>query len=210
MSLFDIIDNVEFNRNTPIVNGEQFLPSVYMFSLGTVKELRESLSIPAEYKDDSVVAKYGYTKDFTFMTKKLQERYVSIEKLNLQLLHHQHIDQRNIFKAEEDIRKNIELLHYKQYELGEFIIIPNFMMNLIKKKYEQISEKYNGKNKYLMDIILGLERGLERTTQIYEWKLNQQKMDTEIEVELQKRYSTILEIKMMMMMEEGITDKTKN
>lgn len=40
--------------------------------------------------------------------------------------------------------------------------------------------------KYLMDKITILERELERTTQIFQSKLNQQKMETEMEVELQK------------------------
>lgn len=64
MAYHDTIDNNEFNMNTPIVRGEQFLPSIFMLSLGKVKVLRESLSITNEDEDESVVAKYDYTKDF--------------------------------------------------------------------------------------------------------------------------------------------------
>ena len=85
MAYFDTIDNMEFNRDTPVVRGEQFLPSIYIFSLGKVKELRESLTITNEHNDDFVVAKYGYTKDFTNTTETLREKYEHIDKVDLQL-----------------------------------------------------------------------------------------------------------------------------
>ena len=78
----DTIDNMEFNRNTPIVKGEQFLPSIYMFSLGAVKELSESLTMTNEHTDDFVVAKYGYTKHFTNTTKTPRKKYEHIRGLS--------------------------------------------------------------------------------------------------------------------------------
>lgn len=42
---------------------------LYLFSLGTVKELRESLNIGAEYSDDMIVYKYGYTIEKNHVNK---------------------------------------------------------------------------------------------------------------------------------------------
>ena len=151
MPLFDAIDNTDFNRDTPIVKGEQFLTSIFMFSLGTVKELRESLSITNEYKDDSVVAKYGYTKDFTNTTETLRKKYEYIDKLNLQLLHHKYIDQKHIFEAREEIRETVAYFHYEPYNLGEFIIIPTCVKDVIEHVYNSMSQRYISKNAFNID-----------------------------------------------------------
>jgi hypothetical protein len=40
------------------------IPCVYLFTLGYVKDLRESMQLGDVY-DDDIVAKYGFTKDLT-------------------------------------------------------------------------------------------------------------------------------------------------
>jgi hypothetical protein len=158
MAFFDTIDNMEFNRDTPVVRGEQFLPSIYIFSLGKVKELRESLSITNEYDDDFVVAKYGYTKDFTNTTETLREKYEHIDNVDIQLLHHYYVDQKQIFKAEKEIRDRFVYYHYQPYNLGEFIIIPTFMNDTIQHIYRVISQKHTGKNAFIMNKMNDLMR----------------------------------------------------
>jgi hypothetical protein len=184
MAFFDTIDNMEFNRDTPVVEGEQFLPSIYIFSLGKVKELRESLSITNEHKDDFVVAKYGYTKDFTNTTKTLREKYEHIDKIELQLLHHYYIDQKHIFKAEKEIRDRFVYYHYQPYNLGEFIIIPTFMNDTIQHIYRVISQKHTGKNAFIMNKMNDLMREHEIVLQreIAEFVSQLKQKDSEIDI----------------------------
>ena len=200
MAYFDTIDNMEFNRDTPVVRGEQFLPSIYIFSLGKVKELRESLSITNEHNDDFVVAKYGYTKDFTNTTETLREKYKHIDKVDLQLLQHYYIDQKHIFKAEKEIRDTLVYHHYQPYNMGEFIIIPTFMKHTIQHIYGIVSQKYIGKNVFIMNklrehelVLLQQKNRLEHTIEINKHNTEQSihklehtikinKLDTEISI----------------------------
>jgi hypothetical protein len=211
MAFFDTIDNMEFNRDTPVVKGEQFLPSIYIFSLGKVKELRESLSITNEHKDDSVVAKYGYTKDFTNTTKTLKEKYEHIDKVELKLLHHYYIDQNHIFKAEKEIRDTLIYHHYEPYNLGEFIIIPTFMKHTIQHIYGVVSQKYIGQNVFIMNKmndlmteneLVILRQNVETENKIMLKNAELKQKDSEIDIikrdttiELLKRDSTILLLK---------------
>ena len=153
MAFFDTIDNMEFNRDTPLVKGEQFLPSIYMFSLGKVKELRESLSIRDEYDDDFVVAKCGFTKDFTNTTETLKEKYDYIDNVDLQLLQHCFIDQTQIFKAEKEIRVRIGGFSYLAYNNGEFLIIPPYMMEEIPHIYRVVGQTFTGKNALILNLL---------------------------------------------------------
>jgi hypothetical protein len=182
MAFFDTIDNMEFNRDTPVVRGEQFLPSIYIFSLGKVKELRESLSITNEYDDDFVVAKYGYTKDFTNTTETLREKYEHIDNVDIQLLHHYYVDQKQIFKAEKEIRDRFVYYHYQAYNMGEFIIIPTFMNDTIQHIYRVISQKYIGKNLFIMNKLQEHELELLLQKNRLEHTIEKNKLDTEISI----------------------------
>jgi hypothetical protein len=204
MAFFDTIDNMEFNRDTPVVRGEQFLPSIYIFSLGKVKELRESLSITNEYDDDFVVAKYGYTKDFTNTTETLREKYEHIDNVDIQLLHHYYVDQKQIFKAEKEIRDRFVYYHYQAYNMGEFIIIPTFMNDTIQHIYRVISQKHTGKNAFIMnkmnDLMREHEIVLQREIALKNAELAQKNAEIEIIkrdsiIELLKRDSTIALLK---------------
>jgi hypothetical protein len=195
---------MEFNRDTPVVRGEQFLPSIYIFSLGKVKELRESLSITNEYDDDFVVAKYGYTKDFTNTTETLREKYEHIDNVDIQLLHHYYVDQKQIFKAEKEIRDRFVYYHYQAYNMGEFIIIPTFMNDTIQHIYRVISQKHTGKNAFIMnkmnDLMREHEIVLQREIALKNAELAQKNAEIEIIkrdsiIELLKRDSTIALLK---------------
>ena len=191
MAYFDTIDN---DQDTPV----QFLPSIYLFSLGKVKDLRERLSISTEHNDDSVVAKYGYTKDFTDMTVTLREKYAYIDNVNIQRLQHEYIDQEHIFEAETDIKLFVDNLRLKlDYENeDELIVIPQRLEKLVKQEYNFIGTKYVGRNSVLITRIKFLESELEEETSSFQNKimLNNSKIDIikrDTTIELLKRDSII-------------------
>ena len=192
----DKIDNMEFNRDTPVVKGEQFLPSIYMFSLGKVKELRERMSISSEHNDDSVVAKYGYTKDFSKITEALRQKYAYMDKVNLQLLHHEYIDQKYIFKAESDIEMFVTIFKMKlDYEKeDEMIVIPQRLERQVKQEYALMGNKYVGHNSMLITKIKFLESELKRETLAFVSQLalkNAELKQKDSEIDIIKRDSTI-------------------
>ena len=206
----DKIDNMEFNRDTPVVKGEQFLPSIYMFSLGKVKELRESLSIRDEYDDDFVVAKCGFTKDFTNTTETLKEKYDYIDNVDLQLLQHCFIDQTQIFKAEKEIRVRIGGFSYLAYNNGEFLIIPPYMMNEIPHIYRVVGQTFTGKNALILNLLNDTLRVqgqvMHLQTAAFESKLlliNAELEQKDSEIDIIKRDSTIEQKRLKAEMEEN-------
>ena len=143
-------DNMDYSRNAPFVKTVQFLPSIFAFSLGVVKDLRESLGIPEKYADDNLVVKYGYTNEFAFTTRTLQKKYEHIDNVNLQLLHHNYVDQIHMFSVDKDIRKIIGVHRYEPYNNGEFIIIP---FGEMKYLYLSMCNKFKGKNRFFINKI---------------------------------------------------------
>ena len=53
-------NNMDYGRDAPFVKTVQFLPSIFAFSLGEVKDLRESLGIPQKYADDNLVTQMNW------------------------------------------------------------------------------------------------------------------------------------------------------
>ena len=209
----DKIDNMEFNRDTPVVKGEQFLPSIYMFSLGKVKELRERMSISSEHNDDSVVAKYGYTKDFSKITEALRQKYAYMDKVNLQLLHHEYIDQKYIFKAESDIEMFVTIFKMKlDYEKeDEMIVIPQRLERQVKQEYALMGNKYVGHNSMLITKIKFLESELKRETLAFVSQLalkNAELKQKDSEIEIIKLDSTIEKNQLKAEMEKIKRDST--
>jgi hypothetical protein len=59
------------------------LPCVYLFTLGYVKDLRQSLNIDNSFNDESIVAKYGFTKDLSRRTGEHIKSFSKIENVDL-------------------------------------------------------------------------------------------------------------------------------
>jgi hypothetical protein len=126
------------NRNT--------LPCIYLFTLNTVKELRTSMNIDRKYSDDSIVAKFGFTKDLSRRTGEHINRYNKIENVNLKLKYYSYIDPQYMSNAETDI-KDLMLgfkikLNFENED--ELIIIPKELIRIVERQYEVIGKSYMG------------------------------------------------------------------
>jgi hypothetical protein len=90
------------------------------------------------------LTKYGYTKDFSKITETLRQKYAYMDKVNLQLLHHEYIDQEHIFEAESDIKLFVDSMRMKlDYEKeDELIVIPQRLERQVKQEYALIGNKY--------------------------------------------------------------------
>ena len=135
------------------------LQVVYLFTFGYVKDLRESMNINSEYKDNDIIAKFGFTKDITRRTSEHISNYGKIKNCDLKLKYHSYIDPQYLSEAETDI-KNFMLalkINYNYNNDNEIIIIPPNLLNIIEKQYQQISSNYIGHINELVTKIKELE-----------------------------------------------------
>lgn len=122
------------------------LPCIYLFALNTVAELRTSMNIDAKFTDDSIVAKYGYTKDLARRTGEHINKYNKIGGVDLKLKHYCYIDPQFCSTAEANIRTlmtsyNIQLEYEDEDEL---VVIPKELMKIIEDYYGFVAKKYAG------------------------------------------------------------------
>jgi hypothetical protein len=134
-------------------------PCIYLFVLGTVKALRESMRIDPRYFDAMLVCKYGYTNDLPRRTTEHTKTYGTIKGADLRLVHHSYIDPMYISKAEADIRlffegTDMELV-YKTHK--ELVVVDQIASKLIAHQYKQLGDKYAGHSGDLKKRINDLE-----------------------------------------------------
>ena len=139
------------------------LPCVYFFTLGFVKDLRTSMKIDNKHLDDSVVAKYGFTKDLSRRTSEHMTKYNKIENVNLKCKYYSYIDPQYISKAETDIKDFMSIFNTKFNfdKEDELVIIPKELMKMVDRQYELIGKSYMGHISELITKIKDLNHQLE-------------------------------------------------
>jgi hypothetical protein len=166
---------------------------VYLFMIGIVKNLRESMNIDEKYDDDDIVLKYGMTGDLLERTGDHEKLYGSLEGANFQLIYQCHIDPIHISKAETFISKFFNLANSKYKYIDNknkkhteiIIVTKKFLRTEIKEKYTELNSLYGGKIKEVNSQIdkLIIENKLassEFETKIEKFKNKLLKKDLEI------------------------------
>jgi hypothetical protein len=163
------------------------LPCVYLFTLGFVKDLRESMDIDASYKDDDVVAKYGFTKDLARRTSEHIVKFSKITNVNLRLKYNSYIDPQYMSHAESDIRLFMTglKLNHDYSNNAELVIIPKNLNKLVEKQYSMIGRYYMGHVSELITKIKELEDKCEKMTLTHQIEI--QRKDFEIQNEIHSR-----------------------
>jgi hypothetical protein len=128
------------------------LPCIYLFTLGFVKNLRISMNINDCIADDSIVAKYGFSKDLVRRTGEHIHSYGKIINCDLKLKFHSYIDPQFISSGENDIKNFFNALKVNlNYENNdELVIIPKNLISLVEKQYQLIGKNYMG---YISELI---------------------------------------------------------
>ena len=123
------------------------MPVIYLFSLGRAKDLRELLSIPASFKDDDVVYKYGLTKDLNKRTEQHERTLGKMPGVQMTLKYHVYIDPLYLQEAENDIEKYFKMCwhlnHPKHTEL--VCISDNVINNIVHNEFKRLGMTYAGK-----------------------------------------------------------------
>lgn len=135
------------------------LPSIYLFSLGYVRDLRVNMSIDAKYEDDSIVFKYGFTKELKRRTAEHLKTFGEIAGVELRLKHYAYVDPQYLSKAESNIRTTITNMgvEFKYNNMEELFVIPKKSLGFIEEQYSLISSKYMGHSAELINRMRDME-----------------------------------------------------
>lgn len=142
----------EHNYTTLVIN----IPCVYLFLIGTVADLRESMNISKQYKNDQFVCKSGMTKDIGRRTREHKASFDSIAGSSLCLKYLCYVDSKFISTAEAHMNsfyKNIGVqFPYKKHD--ELIIVDGKTLNdSIKKELGTLCDLYSGAVSNLNNVI---------------------------------------------------------
>lgn len=185
------------------------IPCVYLFSLNTVENLRKKMNIHKKYSDDSIVCKYGFTKDLSRRTREHLKEYGKFEKVNLKLKHHSYIDPQYISKAEADIKDFFEALDvtltYEDYD--ELVIVKPSLLRTIDRQYRQLSNAYAGHIKELIKRVEDLKKEMELKEEkhknemlVKDNKINMLKKENEMlekDLEIERMRNELLQTKII-------------
>jgi hypothetical protein len=182
-------------------------PSIYLFSLGYVKDIRQIMNIDLKYKDNQMIFIYGCTKE---LQRRMEEHYKYYLKkgITISLKRFSYIDTQYIFKAEKDVKDFMTDLncHYSYEKEKEMILVDDKQMKKICKRYDELTKIYMGH----ITEIMNEKKDLEHKLEISESKLELSQKDNELlkkDNELIQQRSELLELKYQLAMEQKGNDK---
>ncbi len=167
------------------------IPCVYLFTLGTVKELRKSFKINEEYKDTAIVCKYGFTKDLEERSRVHTKNFEKIKNVKVNLKLFSYVDPLYISGAETHIKDffSMNKMVFETSINSEIVIIPSSFMSKVKKYYKDIDILYGGHIKEIQINFNDLKHKMEvlKLTHSNEIKdLKNENKDLKNEIELLK------------------------
>lgn len=168
------------------------IPAIYIFNFGKVHNLRESMNIPENYKNELNVYKFGRTNSLSRRIGEINNLYSKIPNVIIDLNKFAYVDEDKLHKAEANIKEFITTLNLRySYENHQEIFIASSVN--IKSVYDQlilIEKKYNTRNIQYRANISDIK--MQHSYEINELKLSLK--DKEIELlKLQMSQSTIRE-----------------
>lgn len=182
-------------------------PCVYLFSLGLVKDLRSSMNISSQHSDESVVCKYGFTKDLTRRTGEHLSSYKKIKGVELRLKHHVYIDPQYVSSAENKISNYMKALQlgFEYADEKELVVISPSLTDLVSEQYQQIGRSYMGHITEFVSKVKDLEQRIE----LQELRHEKEKVQSEkelvqknMECELLKKELEIAQLKYRLVCKE--------
>ena len=136
------------------------LPAIYLLTLGTVGELRDTFGIDPSVPNDSKVHKFGGTDSMGRRCGELGAEYNKLSNVHATLSIFQLVDESKIFHAEDEIRSlcnafkkrhKIDKLDTELVKkLNELIILDKEEYKTIHNYYNLIGNKYAGSSSELL------------------------------------------------------------
>jgi len=121
-------------------------PCIYLYQLGTVKDLRKSMGISDQHPDSSGVYKLGQTGNLSKRTGQHVATFKKIKNCDLQLIYHAYIDPRYVCQAETMIKDTAtDMGVYLEYQNAtELIVLSKKQLTRFKKQYDRAFSLYRG------------------------------------------------------------------
>ena len=166
-------------------------PSIYLMSLGKVRELREIFGIPANKPDESTVYKFGFTEDLSRRVIELETEYSKLPGVTMTIGTFHIVDTKYTSEAENEVREMCAAfeLRVKKTTQGfnELIVLDDKQFANMKKMYRRIGDDFAGATlglqkqiAELKDRIKDYENEIVRLKVEIEYKDNLHKKDIEL------------------------------
>ena len=165
------------------------LSSVYCFSLGTGKSLRNSMGLSVDtVSDEDIIIKFGFTDDLDRRSTEHVKEYEKIKGVKMRLMEYVYIDPAFLSEAETELKHFFTAIEtpvlYRKYR--ELVSINPTHLKQIQMKYKAIGVGYQGNCSHMIAKLDKLE-----------WQLKMKDKDIEL-----KNKDIELKDKEMVMKEE--------
>ena len=157
-------------------------PSIYLMSLGKVRELRETFGIPVDKPDDSIVYKFGFTDDLARRVIELESEYSKLPGVTMTMGTFQIIDTKYTSEAENEVRETCSAFEVRvkktEHGYNELVALDDKQFANIKKLYRRIGDEFAGATRGLQNQIIELkDRMKEYENENVRLKMTIQHMD---------------------------------
>ena len=130
-------------------------PSIYLVSLGKVRDVRATFEISDTISDDSVVYKFGFTKDFARRIGEHNLKYSKLHGVTVDVKWFQNIDIKYLKEAEAEVKEECSAYGTRIYPPGhiELIVLNDKQFDHMQKSYRRIGKEYAGATAELNETI---------------------------------------------------------
>lgn len=152
---------IDINEARTVFNASSCkVSSIYLLTLGYVKDLRNTFNIDNSFNDNHLVVKYGRTDDLKRRLAKHQSTYNKLSNVNVMLKLYSYVDNELVSKAESDIKMIFQLGKniLKNPDYDELAIINPDDFDKIKKAYDIIRSNYGGTQVEYISKIICMEK----------------------------------------------------
>jgi hypothetical protein len=139
-------------------------PSIYLMSLGKVRELRETFRICENIPDDSIVYKFGFTDDLARRVIELESEYSKLPGVTMTMGTFQIIDTKYTSEAESEVRETFTAWDARMKApqgYNELVTLDDKQFANIKKLYRRIGDEFAGATRGLQNEIIELKERIK-------------------------------------------------
>jgi hypothetical protein len=149
-------------------------PSIYLMSLGKVRDLRETFGISVDKPDDSTVYKFGFTEDLSRRVIELEKQYSKLQGVTITLGTFYFVDPKYTSEAENKVRElcgAFEVRINKTVQgFNELVVLDEKQFTIVKDLYSKYGEHFAGATLALQKEIAILKDALKECNMIIRHK----------------------------------------
>ena len=186
-------------------------PSIYLMSLGKVRELRDTFGIPSDKLDDSTVYKFGFTEDLSRRVIELENQYSKIKGVTISMGTFHVVDTKYTSEAENKVRElcgAFEVRINKTVQgFNELVVLDDKQFAIVRDLYSKYGENFAGATlglqKQIVELkdsikeyeneIIRLKMTIQYNHELHEKEINWYKKDGELKDSVSELKDTVIE-----------------